>query len=557
VCVCVLLHCIAASFLLCSLQMATEATSSANLSLTAGSLSNLSVSDSVSPLQCSPSMSGALLPQQQPPPGAFPPGVRSPGTYPSGAMRPPPRAGPPSGARPPAQAFPPPGISSGAGRVSPAAFRAHAAAQAQASTTNVSDLWSSLVARRSAESRADSVDRSREPRVLFLGPRGAGKSSLHMAYMFKERDLSLASEAPKLTTALDYKYARLQPKQDSSSLAGAAAITAGGTSASASLEEQKTVTHFWELGGGRALASQLLPIPLSAAALPHALLVLVLDLSAPHRAAADAAHFLALIKASTTQAQEALAKDTSGTANGAAVVRQLHVNARRRFGESHADLNRVELLPVPVLIVGHKLDLIQSTLEPESLRILSRTLRALAHVHGASLLYTSTARQHKDNLLKAFRAKLTQHVLSGGSGKAAPPPSLDHTTSLIQVAAGQDSFFSIGEAPGVGGAGLGGKPAQAWLAACTKHFAEAAQGRAAREADLHNEEAAAAGAECSSNAVSAPPQLDGEKVVDAALKLRQEDLTNLQRELALRRKLNVKEAHREQQGIAASAGRLR
>ncbi len=141
------------------------------------------------------------------------------------------------------------------------------------------------------------------------------------------------------------------------------------------------------------------------------------------------------------------------------LTRQMQMNARRRFGENHADLSKTELFPIPVLVAADKLDLIQSTLEPQSLRILCRTLRAIAHSYGASLLYTSRA--HRGTLLKSFRARVTSHVMSSGLNSKSKPPAanIDHTTSLIQIQAGQDSFASIGEAPG-GSAGSAGENLQ-------------------------------------------------------------------------------------------------
>ena len=181
--------------------------------------------------------------------------------------------------------------------------------------------------------------------------------------------------------------------------------------------------------------------------------------------------------------------------------------------------NRVDLLPVPVLICANKFDTLKST-EPESLRILARTLRALAHSHGASLLYTSRA--HRDTLLKNYRARLTAHVMASasGGGKAAAP-SLDHTQH-ISLHAGQDSFAQIGEPPGKDAQAAKG-PVAAWMAAFPKYF----------EGGPQDAEEGAAMEELT---------LEPERSVDAALALRQEDLRRLQRELALRRKLLAQEA---------------
>lgn len=184
---------------------------------------------------------------------------------------------------------------------------------------------------------------------------------------------------------------------------------------------------------------------------------------------------------------------------------------------------------MPVLICANKFDTLKST-EPESLRILARTLRALAHSHGASLLYTSRA--HRDTLLKNYRARVTAHVMASasGGGKAAAP-SLDHTQH-ISLHAGQDSFAQIGDAPPPAAKDAQAQaqaqgnlkgPVGAWLAAFPKYFEAGPQ-------------------DAEEGAVMEELELEAERSVDAALALRQEDLRRLQRELALRRKLHAQEA---------------
>jgi dynein light intermediate chain 2 len=388
----------------------------------------------------------------------------------------------------------------------------------QASEQNIRDIWTILTedrAREQAQQAADKIaalsgdpsvtDKTREALVLFVGPRQAGKTTLANSYMFKERD-----EVPRPTTCLEYKYARSALKE--------------------SLADEKAVTHFWELGGGRAL-TQLLSVPLTPATLPHALVVLCVDLGRTSRVLDDAQFFLSLVR---RRAEEVMGemRQTQGAA-GEAMAKQLLSNARKRFGETHADLARVELMPVPVLIVANKLDLL-GRVEPEGLRVLSRSLRALAHANGASLLYNSRA--HKDSLGKTFRARIMAHVMNNAYARAPPPPGFDHTLSLIQVVAGQDSFAQIGEAPG-GGAAAGKSPFASWQAAFAKMFPDGGAADAEPESALET------------------LALEPEKSIDAALSLRAEDLKTLQRELDLRRKLNAKD--NSNGGGDTHAGRLR
>ncbi|KAB7493925.1 Cytoplasmic dynein 2 light intermediate chain 1 [Armadillidium nasatum] len=86
--------------------------------------------------------------------------------------------------------------------------------------------------------------------LLFVGPRGAGKTTLIQRFLERE-------EAPKPTLALEYTYARKSGKS----------LT-------------KDVCHIWELGGG-AVFSSLLPTPITHRTLASMTIILVLDLSKP------------------------------------------------------------------------------------------------------------------------------------------------------------------------------------------------------------------------------------------------------------------------------------
>ena len=495
---------------------------------------------------------GAYPPGQGPPPGAYPPGQGPP----PGAARPP-GVGPPPGSLPPGVAPGPrlpqqmaanTGATVGAGAApssaaapaaaAPVAARPSAAAAAassqqsaafaaaakqrekQASDANIKDLWSSLIEEKALESSRPSVSAAssddsapttgnREATIVYVGPRSSGKTTLINAYMYKDR----VDDVPKPTTCLDYKYTRSTVK-DSAALA--ASSGAGGSAAN----EEKSVSHFWELGGGRSLVD-LLSIPITPQSIQDCLVVLTVDLSSPRitRLVDDISFWIGLVRKRCEQ----VFGEMKGKGGGSAVS-AMQAAARRRFGDSHADLSRIDLLPVPVLIAVHKFDAVKS-LEPEHLRILSRTLRAIAHSNGASLMYTSRA--HKDTLLKQYRARITAFVMSSAAGRPIPP-NFDHT-QWISVSAGQDSFASIGDPP-AGGAASGKSPVAAWTSIFPKYFSPDAAGAAALAAEDKEDGT-------SQDALS----LESEKSVDATAAARQEDLRRMARELDLRRKLNRNE----------------
>lgn len=384
---------------------------------------------------------------------------------------------------------------SAAATAAQAQFASQAKAREKAAAEqNLKDIWSVLVDEKESSKRAAAAaalagvvdEASREATLLYVGSRGSGKTTLINAYMYKDRD-----DVPRPTTCLDYKYTR--------------------TSLRDAMSEEKAVSHFWELGGGRALVN-LLDVPLTLDTLRDTMVVVTLDASRTSRVVEDAVFWLGLLR------KRCDALLTTLRQRNPTVAASLVASAKRRVGETHTDLSRgLDPLPVPVLLCLHKFDSIKA-LEPESLRVLTRAVRAVAHAHGCALLCTSRA--HRDTLLKLYRARVSEHLVNR-EGRKAPPPAFDHTQH-ISVAAGQDSWAQIGDAPS-GGGSQAKTPLAAWSAAFARTFPPSADDR--------EDEAE----------VTATVDLDAEKQIDASLAQREDDLKRLQRELDLRRKLNAKE----------------
>jgi len=372
----------------------------------------------------------------------------------------------------------------------------------------IKDLWTVAVEKQEAERAAtanmstllaapgDENEVHREATILYMGPRQSGKSTLIQGFMFKERD-----DVQKPTTCLDYKYTRTSSK--------ASAAAGGG------LSEEKSVSHFWEMGGGKALGD-LIDIPLTEQSLPDALVVLVLDLSAPRRIMEDAEFFVNLVRSRCEKIMDSWRSNRASHPNGLAMSNAIQTASKKRFGESHADLSRVNLLPIPVLVCAHKFDQIKQA-EPEALRVLSRALRAVTHANGASLLYTSS--KYKDTLMKTYRSRISSHLLGSETSKRSTTASFDHVGGSMMVMAGQDSFSAIGEPPG--GMGSGARNiVDAWAQVLPKYFEDTGETKDALLGEDTQQQ-----------------QLPPETTVDNLLAQREEDLKQLQRELDLRRKL--------------------
>jgi dynein light intermediate chain 2, cytosolic len=284
-----------------------------------------------------------------------------------------------------------------------------------------------------------------ERHLVFVGARGAGKSTIINRLL--ERD-----EPTKPTLALDYVFGRR---------------TRGHSTV-------RDLGHMWEIGGGPAQAA-LLDVPLTARSLPVAAVCIVVDLSAPHDVFATVESWLARIRsrcddclaemaaraaslASTpTTAVGSSASGAAGAsaavaspraarqaaANGAREIERIKRNAWAPFGSEHPDRALLSPVVLPILIVGSKYDVFQN-LESEKRKIVCRTLRFLAHTHGASLLFIS---QRDEALMARCRTALSA-LLFGTPGLETY--TLEHSKPL-NVPVGVDNLQQIGLPRGKGG----------------------------------------------------------------------------------------------------------
>lgn len=316
-----------------------------------------------------------------------------------------------------------------------------------------------------------------EPNFIFLGATQSGKTSLLNSFILKDK-----AEAPKPTGSLDYKYTR---------------SSSGGN--------EKDVSHFWELGGGRSLVSQI-DIALAPRRVDSTLIVLVLDLSKPYAVLPDLLYWLGVIRTRLKVCLSKLAEQSKDSK----LVDRMRQQALMRFNAAHADLqsgNIEELMVVPVLVVASKWDSFMNK-DPEELKVMGSTLRAYCHASGVSLCYTS---QSDKASIANLRVRLQRHM----QGKEAALPTQLDRTKPISILAGADSFDSIGLPSGVA---QKKSPADTWAQAFTKTF---------KRPDNVEEEGG-----------DLPPlKLNAEPIVDQALALKSEDLKRIARKMELARKM--------------------
>ena len=259
------------------------------------------------------------------------------------------------------------------------------------------DLWQNIAA-----NVKDHVVESSDQTVLVCGAGGSGKTSI-VQRMLK----SAADEKPKPTTALEYCYGK---------------------------REERNVTqivHFWELAHGSDLA-QLGDVVITPENIHQAMAIIVVDCANPGTAWASATYWLKRLDSRVTEIFEKMRAKGSGTPD------KLMTRARRRLGgEDHPDLEKLRLLGIPVVIVASRLDKMVS--DTVKTKVFVRTMRFLAHMYGASIVFTS--RQERE--ANKMRALLNHMIFD--TPFDLKTMNTDSDKGGVVVAAGHDLFSDIGD----------------------------------------------------------------------------------------------------------------
>lgn len=269
----------------------------------------------------------------------------------------------------------------------------------------------------------------RESTIFFIGSKDAGKTSIILRFLDKD-------ELAKPTTALEYTFGRRARGHNIA----------------------KDVGHIWELGGGTFL-SKLVEIPINAESLENLAVVLVLDLSKPH----ELWHTMETLLNITKQRIDKVMLDASISDRG--IQQRMKKRAWTKFGEDHPDKDMIDPFPVPLVIIGCKYDIFQD-FDSEKRKVICRTLRFVAHCHGATLQFCSLK---TESLVTRTRQLISHFVFQTSSSKGM---AVDPNKPVI-VPAGMDSLQQIGPPPVA--AGDIGKltarnPLELWKQAYTAFF---------------------------------------------------------------------------------------
>lgn len=207
------------------------------------------------------------------------------------------------------------------------------------------DLWSNILNNVKDATSAEAVDQT----VLVVGTKGGGKSTVI------NRILGSTTKT-KPTTALEYSFGKRDERN------------------------QTQTAHFWELAQGTELA-QLSDVVITAENIHTVVAVIVLDCSDMSTMFETATSWLKRIDRRASETYQKMKSKNSQTPD------KLVARAKRMIGEDHPDLARMRISGIPTVLICNRLDLFRG--DSSKLRLMARTMRYIAHLYAASLVFTS------------------------------------------------------------------------------------------------------------------------------------------------------------------------
>ncbi|XP_034040747.1 cytoplasmic dynein 2 light intermediate chain 1 [Thalassophryne amazonica] len=244
-----------------------------------------------------------------------------------------------------------------------------------------------------------------ERTVFLMGSKNGGKTSILLRCLDRE-------EPPKPTLALEYTFGRRTRGHNA----------------------LKDIAHIWELGGGISL-SELVQIPITPLSVRSLSVILILDLSKPNTLWRTMEKLLQEAQAQVEKAFSLVQRaEKAGVKHQASIRSAAHI-----FPKDYPDRELISPFPVPLLIIGSKYDIFQE-FDSNKKKVISKTLRFIAHYYAASLIFSSIKSESLMSKSKNFFSHLAFGIDRGET------VSCDYTKPLI-IPAGSDSFSQIGSPP--------------------------------------------------------------------------------------------------------------
>ncbi|RMZ93451.1 cytoplasmic dynein 2 light intermediate chain 1-like [Brachionus plicatilis] len=265
-------------------------------------------------------------------------------------------------------------------------------------------LWNLAAEKVRDKEISDKGETSEEKNLIFVGSRESGKSSIILNYTDR------SNETSKPTIALDYTFCR-KAKSGSSVL--------------------KNVGHIFELGEGTFLL-KLIDVVVNPENILNTSVIITVDLSKLSEMWITLETVIAYLKARIKECvKEANRHDPT-------IKDQLKKAIQQRLS-GNPDESKLEPIALPTAIVASKYDIFEKY-EPEKQKIISKTLRFVAHYFGASLIFSSNRNETSAIRLKSM---MNNFLLDGSITRQAKI----ETSKPIFVTFGADTFESIGLPP--------------------------------------------------------------------------------------------------------------
>ncbi|AIO01225.1 dynein light intermediate chain, putative [Leishmania panamensis] len=278
------------------------------------------------------------------------------------------------------------------------------------------DLWQNIT-----RNVKDAAVEQTEINLVVVGAPGSGKTTLlHRIYTsFQSSASGSCSKRVKATTALDYSFARRSERNVA------------------------PVAHFWEIAQGMQF-SQLLDIVVTPENVHAIVAAVVVDASAEGLPVAweTATYWMRRIDQRVSDISQRM------KAKGSTTPEKLLTRAQKAVGLEHPDLKRMRLSGVPTVLVVNKIDAFRGDMQ--QLKLLCRSMRYLAHLYGAHVVFTSEQESVRWRALMNFT--LFQAPFD--------PKHLqtDPERGAVLLTADRDSFLDIGD-PNMSRLGGGGSSA--------------------------------------------------------------------------------------------------
>ena len=258
------------------------------------------------------------------------------------------------------------------------------------------DIWAAAL-----DLKRQAPNKQVESAIFLLGSSFSGKTSIILRFL--DRD-----EPANPSIALEYTYGRRTVPETS----------------------LRQLCHIWELAeGGAGELSGLLSIPITSCSINSLSIVLVLDLSKPTELWLTWESCITALKSRINQVAQKCHREE---------VALLKSRATAPYGPDHPDKDLLAPLLTRFVIIGAKYDLFKE-FPIEQRTVVCKTLRFLAHIHGATLQFFSTK---SEGLCTRVR-NLLSHLAFENPSKPSQTLSLDPNKPII-VPAGRDTLGQIG-----------------------------------------------------------------------------------------------------------------